>query len=78
MLPPTLARVRATLILCQSPSKEEVQALEFSLDRTKDNNMQSLSLPCSNNAKCDVRNWMSQASGTKKQKDLGNKMEVGS
>lgn len=43
---PTLARVRATLILCQSPSSEEVQFLGFSLDLTKDTSMQSLSLPC--------------------------------
>ena len=32
--------------------------------------MQSLSLPCMNNTTCDVRNWMSQAGGTQKQKDL--------
>lgn len=36
----------ATFILCQSPSKEEAQLDGFSLDLTKDTNMQSLSLPC--------------------------------
>lgn len=41
----TLARVKATLILCQSPSSEEPELLGFSLDLTKDTIMQSLSLP---------------------------------
>lgn len=41
----TLARVRATLIRCQSPSSVEVQFIGFSLDRTKDISMQSLSRP---------------------------------
>lgn len=41
----TFARVKTTLILCQSPSKEEPLALEFPLDRTKDTIMHSLSLP---------------------------------
>lgn len=41
----TLARVKATLILCQSPSRDEVHALELLLDLTKDTSMQSLSLP---------------------------------
>jgi hypothetical protein len=39
------ARVKATLILCQSPSSEEAELLGFSRDLTKDTNMQSLSLP---------------------------------
>jgi hypothetical protein len=41
----TLARVKTTLILCQSPSKEEPLALEIPLDRTNDTIMHSLSLP---------------------------------
>jgi len=41
----TFARVKATLILCQSPSSEEAELLGFSRDLTKDTNMQSLSLP---------------------------------
>lgn len=42
----TLARVRATLILCQSPSREDEQFRGFSVDLTKETSMQSLSLPC--------------------------------
>jgi hypothetical protein len=45
---PTLARVSATLILCQSPSNEDVQFLGFSLDLAKDTSMHSLSLPWAN------------------------------
>jgi len=41
----TLARVRATFILCQSPSREAAQLDGFSVDLTNDNNIQSLSLP---------------------------------
>lgn len=42
----TLARVRATLILCQSPSREDEQFRGFSVDLTKETSMQSLSRPC--------------------------------
>lgn len=45
---PTLARVKATLILCQSPSNDEAQFLGFSLDLTNETSIQSLSLPCRN------------------------------
>lgn len=42
---PTLARVKATLILCQSPSSEDEQFLGFRDDLTNDNITHSLSLP---------------------------------
>lgn len=42
----TFARVRATLILCQSPSNVEAELFGFSFDLTNDTRMQSLSLPC--------------------------------
>lgn len=55
VLTTTFARVRATLIRCQSPRSEEEQSLGFSLDLTNDNSMQSLSRPYTTMEKKDLR-----------------------